>query len=192
MKKTIAVLVGLVLLFGCGASASTKHANHAPAATNTQVWDGPTGDATAPNTPPPTDSSAAPFMLSSGTSALIYAESGADTFSARITVASIATTTRTVSPVPNTPSDNGQYVVADISIECVSQTSCYFDALDWDAVNTSGQGFSEAFGSKEPALGAGELAGRTVRGYLTIDAPSDVRELTYGGNSNPAASWRIR
>ena len=45
----------------------------------------------------------------------------------------------------------------------------------------------------DPALGSGVLqAGRTIRGYLTIDAATDVGELTYGGNGNPAASWAIR
>ena len=76
----------------------------------------------------------------------------------RITVASIVTTSRTVSQVPNAPPKNGQYVVADISIECVSQAPCYFDAFDWNAVNPSGQGFREAFLSKEPALRSGELS----------------------------------
>lgn len=98
MKKTVAVLAGLMIVSGCGA-ATAKHESR-PATTSTSGVDGLQGKGTVPTTTPlPTDASRKPFMLPQGTSAPVYAESGLDSFTARITVASVVTTTRTVSSV---------------------------------------------------------------------------------------------
>jgi hypothetical protein len=179
-RVAIGTLAITAILAGCGGSSTAKPAPAKSAAAVTS----PAPATTGPSIP------AASAMLPVGRSFVVEAPEG---WRARVTVSSITKQTTSPSGTAVVLEPGHIYVVAHVSYQCLAGGPCGYSQLgDWYAIDPSGSGSTLATNAKEPSLGSGEFATKSVvSGYVTMDATAKANELTYGPGGDPVASWAI-